>query len=107
MRRLEPDRVRLLPDARGFSDKRSDKSYSEKLRGLVSTLLALFVRSSALIKMCLCSDDLQGATVGSKLACSFVDGGSMLFFQNRTSTDTIFASDVSRSGVSISNFAIP
>lgn len=49
---------------------------------------------------------MQGATVGSKLAASYVEDGAMIVFQNRSSDSTMWASDVSRDGVSIFNMAV-
>lgn len=50
--------------------------------------------------------NIQGATVGSKLAAAYVEDGSMVLFQNKTSDSTMWAVDLSRDGYPIFNQAM-
>ncbi|KAK3691587.1 hypothetical protein LTR37_018542 [Vermiconidia calcicola] len=50
---------------------------------------------------------MRGAAEGSKLAASFVDGGAMLLYQNRTSDNSIQIDNRSRYGTTVSSGAVP
>ena len=52
-------------------------------------------------------DNMQGATVGSKLAAAYVNQGALFMFQNSSSDSTMWVSDVNRNGISLQNLAVP
>ena len=47
------------------------------------------------------------AAVGTKLSAAFINGGSMLMYQNKSSDSTIWTDNVSRVGATIENGVVP